>query len=180
MLKNQIRKRILKLRKIKNYNNIQPDFNKIFNIIKKLKTKRKIIGSYHPVNFEVDTKMLMKKFKQKGFVISLPVIKNNFDMEFYTWNLNDPLYLNKYGIPEPKKEKKVIPNILLIPLVAFDKELNRLGYGGGYYDRLLKKMKDINIIKIGLALSCQEVNKLPTNRFDKKLDYIVTERNLYK
>ena len=101
-------------------------------------------------------------------------------MEFYTWNLNDPLYLNKYGIPEPKKEKKVIPNILLIPLVAFDKELNRLGYGGGYYDRLIKKMEDINIIKIGLALSCQEVNKLPTNRFDKKLDYIVTERNLYK
>ena len=65
-------------------------------------------------------------------------------------------------------------------MIAFDKELNRLGYGGGYYDRLLKKMENINIIKIGLALSCQKVNKIPTNKFDKKLDYILTERHLYK
>ena len=122
----------------------------------------------------------MKKFEQKGFLISLPVIKNNFNMDFYKWNLNDPLYLNKYGIPEPKRKKKLKPNIFIIPLVAFDKKLNRLGYGGGYYDRLLKKMENINIIKIGLALSCQKVNKIPTNKFDKKLDYIVTERNLYK
>ena len=122
----------------------------------------------------------MRKFEQKGFLISLPVIKNNFNMDFYKWNLNDPLYLNKYGIPEPKRKKKLKPNILIIPLVAFDKKLNRLGYGGGYYDRLLKKMENINIIKIGLALSCQKVNKIPTNKFDKKLDYIVTERNLYK
>ena len=122
----------------------------------------------------------MRKFEQKGILISLPVIKNNFNMDFYKWNLNDPLYLNKYGIPEPKRKKKLKPNILIIPLVAFDKKLNRLGYGGGYYDRLLKKMENINIIKIGLALSCQKVNKIPTNKFDKKLDYIVTERNLYK
>ena len=122
----------------------------------------------------------MRKFEQKGFLISLPVIKNNFNMDFYKWNLNDPLYLNKYGIPEPKRKKKLKPNIFIIPLVAFDKKLNRLGYGGGYYDRLLKKMENINIIKIGLALSCQKVNKIPTNKFDKKLDYIVTERNLYK
>ena len=180
MLKNQIRKRILKLRKIKNLKNIQIRSNKIFNFIKKINIKGKIIGCYYPVNFEVDTVELMRKFKQRGFQIGLPVIKNNFSMDFYKWNLNDPLYLNKYGIPEPERKKKVKPNILLIPLVAFDKELNRLGYGGGYYDRLLKKMENINIIKIGLALSCQKVNKIPTNKFDKKLDYIVTERHLYK
>jgi 5-formyltetrahydrofolate cyclo-ligase len=178
--KNQIRKRILKLRKNKNFKNIQLKFNKIFNIIKKINIKKKTIGCYYPVNFEVDTIDLMRKFEQKGILISLPVIKNNFNMDFYKWNLNDPLYLNKYGIPEPKRKKKLKPNILIIPLVAFDKKLNRLGYGGGYYDRLLKKMENINIIKIGLALSCQKVNKIPTNKFDKKLDYIVTERNLYK
>ena len=180
MLKNQIRKRILKLRKIKNLKNIQIRSNKIFNFIKKINIKEKIIGCYYPVNFEVDTVELMRKFEQRGFQIGLPVIKNNFSMDFYKWNLNDPLYLNKYGIPEPERKKKVKPNILLIPLIAFDKELNRLGYGGGYYDRLLKKMENINIIKIGLALSCQKVNKIPTNKFDKKLDYIVTERHLYK
>tara|TARA_B100000029_G_C17221874_1_gene832034 strand:- start:80 stop:622 length:543 start_codon:yes stop_codon:yes gene_type:complete len=180
VLKNQIRKRILKIRKIRNLKNVKIKFNKIFNIINKLKPKGKIVGSYYPVNFEVDTKDLMIKLQQKGFKISLPVIKNNFNMDFYKWNLSDPLYLNKYGIPEPKKEKKVKPNILLIPLVAFDKKLNRLGYGGGYYDRLLKKTENINLIKIGLALTCQKVNEIPTGKFDKKLDYIVTERNLYK
>ena len=180
MLKNQIRKKVLKIRKIKNLKNVQIKFNKIFNIIKKINTKGKIIGCYYPVNFEVDTKNLMTKLQQKGFKISLPVIKNNFIMDFYKWNLNDPLYLNKYGIPEPERKKKLKPNIFLIPLVAFDKELNRLGYGGGYYDRLLKKKENINMIKIGLALSCQKVIKVPTDKFYKKLDYIVTERNLYK
>ena len=180
MLKNQIRKKILRLRRRKNYNNIQPKFNEIFKIIKKFNFKKKIIGCYFPVNFEVDTREIMIRLNQKGFVISLPVIKKNCRMDFYEWNLKDPLYLNKYGIPEPKKNKKIIPSIFLIPLVAFDKELNRLGYGGGYYDRLIKKIEANNIIKIGLALSFQEVKKIPINKFDKKLDYIVTERNLYK
>ena len=121
----------------------------------------------------------MKIFKQKGFKISLPVIGSKFDMNFYFWNLNDPLHVNKYGIPEPKSKIKVIPSILLIPMVAFDKKLNRLGYGGGYYDRFLKKYEK-NIIKIGLAISCQEVKKLPSNSFDKKMDYILTEKKLYK
>ena len=91
-----------------------------------------------------------------------------------------PLYLNKFGIPEPKKDKKVVPNILIIPLVAFDKHLNRLGYGGGYYDRLLKKMENNKLLKIGLAFSYQKVKKLPVGIYDKKLDYVITEKGLFK
>ena len=159
MLKNRIRKKILKIRKIRNLKNIQIKSSKIFEIIKKINIKQKIIGFYYPVNFEVDTKHLMVKFKQRGFQISLPVIKNNFNMDFYMWNLKDPLYLNKYGIPEPSRKKKVKPNLLLVPLVAFDKNLNRLGYGGGYYDRLLRKRENIATTKIGLALSCQKVSR---------------------
>jgi 5-formyltetrahydrofolate cyclo-ligase len=180
VLKNQIRKKILSLRKKENSKNIQLKFSEIFKLLKKIKTKKKIIGCYYPVNFEVDTLRLVKKFEQKGFVISLPIIKKNFDMDFYRWSLNDPLYLNNFGIPEPKKETKVIPNILLIPLVAFDEKLNRLGYGGGYYDRLIKKFENIDIIKIGLALTFQKVKEIPTNKFDQKMDYIITERSLYK
>ena len=74
----------------------------------------------------------------------------------------------------------VAPSILLIPMVAFDKKLNRLGYGGGYYDRFLKKYEKKNIIKIGLAISCQEVKKLPLNSFDRKMDFVLTEKKLYK
>ena len=74
MLKNQIRKRILKIRKIKNSKNIQIKFNKIFNIIKKLKIKGKIVGCYYPVNFEVDTKDLMGKLAEFEVLLNLLII----------------------------------------------------------------------------------------------------------
>ena len=61
-------------------------------------------------------------------------------MDFYKWKFSEPLTINKYGIPEPEKSFLVYPDILLVPLVAFDNKLNRLGYGGGYYDRLLEKL----------------------------------------
>ena len=175
MLKNKIRKRILKIRKIKNLKNVQIKFNKIINIIKKINVKGKIVGCYYPVNFEVDTKDLMTKLQQKGFKISLPVISSKFDMNFYFWNLNDPLYVNKYGIPEPISDKAICPNILLVPLVAFDKSFNRIGYGGGFYDRYIKKIKkNKKIITIGLAYSFQRIKEVPINDFDIKLDFVVT------
>jgi len=180
VLKKHIRKRIIKAREIKNKNNLKVKFSLLREELKKKVFKDKIIGSYYPVNFEADTFQLMKMFKQKGYKLSLPVISSKYYMNFYTWNLNDPLYVNKYGIPEPKSKIKVIPSILLIPMVAYDKRLNRLGYGGGYYDRFLKKYEKKNILKIGLAITCQEVKKLPTNNFDKKMDYILTEKKLYK
>ena len=80
-----------------------------------------------------------------------------------------------------KKKNIVYPDILLIPLVAFDKNLNRLGYGGGYYDRLIIKLsKKKKIIKIGLALSVQKIDKVPINVYDQKLDYIVTNKYILK
>ena len=62
-------------------------------------------------------------------------------MDFFRWSTNDPLLINKYGIPEPTSNKIVYPNILLVPLVAFDQDLNRIGYGGGFYDRYIDKIK---------------------------------------
>ena len=77
--------------------------------------------------------------------------------------------------------KKLYPDILLVPLVAFDKNLNRIGYGGGFYDRYIKKIKKIKkILTIGLAYSFQKVKKIPTNKYDKKLDFIITEKKIIK
>ena len=140
MLKSKIRKKILKVREKINKRNIQIDFNQIIKIIKKKKINKKVIGGYYPVNFEIGDLALLRKFEKNRFSISLPVIKKNFQMDFYKWSFFDPLKVNKYGIPEPEIKKIVYPDILLIPLVAFDKNLNRLGYGGGYYDRLIKKL----------------------------------------
>ena len=181
MLKSKLRKKILKIRQKFNTKNIQLNFSQIIKILKKEKISNKIIGGYYPVNFEIDDLVLLKNFNKNKFDISLPVIKKNFQMDFYSWSFFEPLKINKYGIPEPEKENIVYPDVLLIPLVAFDKNLNRLGYGGGYYDRLIQKLsKKKNIIKIGLAFSVQEIDKVPINKYDQKLDYIVTNKNIIK
>jgi len=180
VLKSKLRKKILKLRAKINKKNIQIDFTQAIKILKK-KLDKKIVGGYYPVNFEVDDLTFLRKFEKKKINISLPVIKKNFQMDFYKWSFSDPLKINKYGIPEPETKNIVYPDILLIPLVAFDKNLNRLGYGGGYYDRYIAKLsKKKKIIKIGLALSVQKIDKLPINVYDQKLDYIVTNKYIMK
>ena len=98
-------------------------------------------------------------------------------MNFHPWSSKDPLIINKYGIPEPISKEIKYPDILLVPMVAFDKNFNRVGYGGGFYDRYIKKLKKIKkIITIGIAYSFQKVKKIPIGKNDIKLDFIVTER----
>ena len=181
MVKSKLRKKILRIREKIFKNNTQINFSQITNILKKEKINKRVIGGYYPVNFEIDDLKLLKKFEENKLIISLPVIKKNFQMDFYKWSFSNLLKVNKYGIPEPDVKNKVYPDILLIPLVAFDKNLNRLGYGGGYYDRYIEKLsKKKNIIKIGLALSFQKINKVPINAYDQKLDYIVTNKYIIK
>ena len=109
----------------------------------------------------------------------LPVVNKGCTMNFYKWNYLDPLKINQYGIPEPYKNKKTyIPNIFLVPLLAFDISKNRLGYGKGYYDKFLNKYLKINrdILTIGVAFSFQKYNKLPISKNDVRLNYILTEK----
>ena len=177
MLKSKLRKKILKVRKIANKGNFKIDFNKVFSLIKKNNLTKKSIGGYFPVNYEVDDLEILRAFAKKNYQISLPVIKKNFDMDFCKWSFNDPLKINQYGIPEPNSKKLIYPDIILVPLVAFDNNLNRLGYGGGYYDRVIKKLSGKKkILKIGLAFSVQKINNVPITKYDKKLDYIVTDK----
>ena len=177
MPKSKLRKKILKIREKKNLKNIKIDFNKVFELINNSNSKKKLVGGYYPVNNEVDDLHILKELKKKNYQISLPVIKKNFDMNFYNWSFNDPLKINQYGIPEPVSKDLMYPEIILVPLVAFDNNLNRLGYGGGYYDRLINKLnKKKKILKIGLALSVQKINDVPVTKYDKKLDYIVTDK----
>ena len=81
-------------------------------------------------------------------------------MDFFSWSSEDPLEINKYGIPEPISNKIKYPDILLVPIVAYDKHLNRIGYGGGFYDRYLKKLKRIKNYNnwIGLFISKSRKN----------------------
>ena len=118
------------------------NFNLIFKLIKKHFYKRKItIAGYYPANYEVNILNFLEESSKKNFKISLPVIQSAKNMSFKRWIFKDPLYPNNFGILEPKSSQtEIIPDLILVPLVAFDEYLNRIGYGKGYYDRCLKKI----------------------------------------
>ena len=137
----------------------------------------KTVGGYYPYNYELNILQILEKFEKKNFLISLPKIKKKSQMDFFEWSINDPLVINKFGIPEPISKKKKYPDILLVPVVAFDNHLNRIGYGGGFYDRYIKKIKKIKkIVTIGFAYSYQKVKNIPTNIYDAKLDFIIIRK----
>ncbi len=179
MLKKNIRKKIIKIRSQKYKKGLIISLKKINKILLSHKKKKIIIGGYYPSNYEIDCLKILKILQNKGHKISLPVIKNKSQMDFYEYNNNDPLMVNKFGILEPKPNNLVFPDIIFVPMVAFDKSKSRLGYGGGYYDRYIDKInKKKKCLTLGLAFSFQEVNKVPIDKFDKKLDIILTELNI--
>ena len=176
MNKYQIRKKILKLRKSKNLENNHINFEKLIKVIRNQKNI-KIVGGYFPFNKEIDDLKILQALEKKKYLITFPKIKKNNQMDFFEWSFTQPLIINKYGIPEPITNNTRYPDLLLVPLVAYDKKFNRIGYGGGYYDRYLKKIsKRKKIITIGLAYSFQKVINIPINDYDIKLDYIITDK----
>ena len=176
MPKKKLRKKILAYRKI-NYKIVSPKYSLLKDILKKLNLlKNKKIGGYFPINYEIDSLKILKKLENSGYQISLPITRKENKMDFFEWSCKDPLLIGKIGIPEPCSKKKIYPDIILVPLVAFNRYKFRLGYGGGYYDRYIQKIKKIKkTLTIGMAFSFQEVKKLPINEHDKKLDFIFTE-----
>tara|TARA_Y100000992_G_scaffold247074_1_gene178536 strand:+ start:277 stop:585 length:309 start_codon:yes stop_codon:yes gene_type:complete len=102
-------------------------------------------------------------------------------MDFYEWSFKDFLKVSSRGIPEPIAKKKVFPDLLIVPLVGFDKKKFRLGYGGGFYDRYIHKISKFKkVLTIGFAFSFQEIKKIPVNKFDQKLNFILTNKRIIK
>ena len=181
MSKSKIRSKILKLRQNNFNKNFKISSDKFFSLLKKNKYNLNNIGGYYPSNFEIDDLEILELLEKKNYNILLPIIKKNNQMDFFKWTKYDPLKINKYGIPEPVSSKIFYPDILLVPLVGYDDGLNRLGYGGGFYDRYIEKIENIKkVIKIGLAFSYQKIKDVPINQYDKKLDFIITEKEILK
>ena len=178
--KERLRKKYFLLRKKKYFNISSSYFKPLLKLIKNIYNKRSInISLYYPASYEVDVIKLLDVIDVKKIKTILPVIKNRNSMYFYRWNKRDILHINKYGMLEPNPNtKKIIPDVMLVPLLAFDKEKNRLGYGGGYYDKFLNKYLRFNknLLTIGVAFSFQKYNKLPTSNNDIRLNYILTEK----
>jgi len=179
--KSQIRNKTLKIRKKLFDKDLKIDSDKFISFLKKNRLNLKNFGGYYPSNYEIDDLAILDLLEKKNFKVSLPIIKKDNQMNFYRWSRSDPLRVNKFGIPEPVSSKIFYPDILLVPLVAYDNNLNRLGYGGGYYDRFIEKLeKTKKIIKIGLAFSFQKISSIPINQYDKRLDFIITEKKILR
>ena len=178
----QLRKRYLNLRKKKYFDVNKEFFLPLLKFIK-LKSKKKLlnIAFYYPSNFELNILKFLEFNNISSQNILLPVIDKNNLMNFFSWKKNDVLFVNQYGILEPLKLKVKIPDIILVPVLAFDKNKYRLGYGKGFYDRYLNKYlkRFRNILTVGVAFSFQRHHKLPRNQNDAKLDFIITEKGIY-
>ena len=179
-----LRKKSFLIRKRKYLSIKKFNFNLIFKLINKhFKRKKIVIAGYYPSNYEVNILKFLKQAGGYNFKIVLPVLKSSSIMHFKKWAFGNPLYVNKFGMLEPKNSNNnIIPDLVLVPLLAFDNNLNRIGYGKGYYDRALKKINNIKkkSIFIGIAFSFQKSAKVPTNKHDVKLDYIFTERGIIR
>ena len=157
------------------------DFNLI---ISEIKSKLKIlsIGIYYPIKSEISSLKLIEICKDLSIVICLPVIcKNTNELIFSKFDNEMNIKKNVYGIIEPNKIIQIIPDIIFVPMVGFDKTLNRLGYGKGYYDRTISKLRKLkNIFVIGLAYDNQMVGNIPVENHDEKMDIILTDKKIYR
>ena len=153
------------------------------------RASKKQIAIYFSNDGELDTSLLINELWQQGHTLYLPVIHpfNGATLLFQRYEKNSPMRANRYGILEPKLNcSQICPlpalDYLLMPLVAFDNQGNRLGMGGGFYDKTLAQLHAYNWQKpqlIGLAHSCQKVDALPIESWDVPLKTIITPDKIY-
>ena len=133
------------------------------------------IACYWPIKSELSTITLIENLIKKGYEVSLPRINLiNKKLEFKVVSTNFQMFKGPFGTLEPDSETlESKPELIFMPLLAFDKDFNRLGYGGGFYDRTIYQFKK-KIFKVGIAFDNQIMDNVPVNEFDQKLDAIVT------
>ena len=142
------------------------------------------IALYYPINGEISPLPALAEMLAQGYQVSLPMINEMGEMSFIRWHgEKDELIEGKLSIPTPKssskKADKIIPDIILLPLVAFDKKGNRIGYGGGYYDKTIAFLRQTGYAPklIGLGYDWQEIENIQPENHDVQLDYVVTDEN---
>lgn len=137
------------------------------------------VGAYLAFDGEPDVRFTLTQLARRGVGVALPVLpdESHTGLQFHRWTPATALTANRHGISEPKATAAVKPSelgVLLIPLVAWDRTGNRLGMGGGWYDRTLAQA-DVTALRVGVAWSFQEADALPREAWDQPLDAVVTE-----
>jgi 5-formyltetrahydrofolate cyclo-ligase len=139
------------------------------------------VSAYWPMRDELDPRPLLLALAARGHPLCLPVVaRMGQALAFRAWAPGDPLVEARFGTQVPAETAQTVePQVLLVPLLAFDRQGYRLGYGGGFYDRTLERLRAAGpVLAVGLAYAGQEAADLPVEPFDQRLDALVTEREL--
>ncbi len=139
-----------------------------------------VIGGYVALPGEADPSLLLTALRARGATLVLPrVVSSDQPLSFHRWESGDILTAGQFRVPEPSSAAAAeIPDILLVPLLAYDGQGFRLGYGGGFYDRTLALLKPRGVVAIGVAYANQEIPSVPHEAHDIRLDMILTESGL--
>lgn len=137
------------------------------------------VAGYWPLGSELDVRPLLLHLHAAGRVAALPVSgRKGTPLTFREWTPDAPLREGRFGIREPAADAAaVVPAVLFVPLLAFDRRGHRLGYGAGYYDRTLAGLRACGaVLAVGVGFAAQEVDAVPHGPYDQPLDWVVTER----
>jgi 5-formyltetrahydrofolate cyclo-ligase len=141
-----------------------------------------VVAGYSPIRSEIDPVPLMRKLAASGARLALPTVTaRGQSLSFRAWSPSDRLMLGPLGIPEPSPAAaEVVPDIMLVPLAAFDRLGHRIGYGAGHYDHTFSHLRKIKAVTgIGLAFAAQEIDAVPALSHDERLDFVLTETNVF-
>jgi 5-formyltetrahydrofolate cyclo-ligase len=144
-------------------------------------TPATIVSGFMPMKTEINPLPLLHKLSDAGAQLALPAIAGRGKpLIMRAWKFGDPLKAGQWGIREPVPEApEVAPDILIVPLAAFDRACHRIGYGAGYYDMTINALRATKkVIAIGIAFAAQEIPKVPATEHDAPLDLVLTEREV--
>lgn len=138
-----------------------------------------IVAGFWPMGSEIDIRPLLQALAQRGHRLALPVTpRRGNPLAFHRWGWDDPLAAGPFGTRQPMSGEVLRPDLLLVPLLAFDRAGRRLGYGGGYYDRTLAALPEA--IALGVAHAAQEMPEVPAGPEDRPLPCVATEAGLIR
>lgn len=143
-----------------------------------------VISGYVPVNNEIDVFPLMTALVERGYRCAVPHnVERDYVLEFLEWTPQTKLYTGLYNIPQPdpREAEALLPDMLIVPMVAFDTQCHRMGYGSGYFDRTFAHLRQFHTFQaVGVAYEAQKETEVPTDRHDYRLDAVVTEAAVYR
>ncbi len=139
-----------------------------------------VVSAFHPIRDEPDTLALLSALAGAGFATAAPVVVGRGEpLVFRSWRPGDPTRAGAMGIAEPLPEAEAVdPDLLFVPLACFDRRGHRIGYGAGYYDRSLERLRAMKPVRaVGVAYGVCEVASVPYEAHDQTLDAVLTERD---